>query len=196
MKYSFGFIVAATAVVATTAGRRDSYTRIPRTFSSSIQKSQSGKNHHGEMKTKTTTTISSFVANLPRCGDYSSSWQDDYQDDQGRGYNDYGSSSSQQNDQYYDDYYNRDNDRYGDGYDDRGGYYDDIDDRGSSKSSSSPLSSIPVPNIVKNGDRKIGLALLGLGTVFTVLGMSLFFNKALMRLGNLMFIGRFSCTHD
>lgn len=40
----------------------------------------------------------------------------------------------------------------------------------------------------KNGDRRIGLPLLGLGAVFTVLGVSLFMNKTLMRLGNLMFI--------
>jgi Got1/Sft2-like family len=46
-----------------------------------------------------------------------------------------------------------------------------------------------LPNIIKNGDRRIGLALLGSGTVFTMLGISLFFNKSLMRLGNLLFIG-------
>lgn len=40
----------------------------------------------------------------------------------------------------------------------------------------------------KNGDRRIGVPLLGLGVVFTMLGVSLFFNKALMRLGNLLFI--------
>ena len=49
-----------------------------------------------------------------------------------------------------------------------------------------PLSSIQ--SKIKNGDRRIGVPLLGLGLVFTVLGVSLFFNKALMRLGNLMFI--------
>lgn len=41
---------------------------------------------------------------------------------------------------------------------------------------------------IRNGDRRLGGALLGLGAVFTALGVSLFFNKTLMRLGNLMFI--------
>ena len=51
-----------------------------------------------------------------------------------------------------------------------------------------------MPNIVKNGDRRIGLTLLGLGGVLTVLGMSLFFNKTLMRLGNLLFIGKYQSS--
>ena len=38
------------------------------------------------------------------------------------------------------------------------------------------------------GDRRIGMALLGAGGVLTMLGISLFFNKALMRLGNLLFM--------
>jgi hypothetical protein len=41
---------------------------------------------------------------------------------------------------------------------------------------------------MKHGDRRIGLVLLGSGSVFTMLGISLFFNKSLMRLGNLLFI--------
>ena len=42
--------------------------------------------------------------------------------------------------------------------------------------------------ILRKGDKKIGMVLLGGGTVFTLLGMSLFFNKTLMRMGNLLFI--------
>ncbi|OEU22775.1 Got1-like protein, partial [Fragilariopsis cylindrus CCMP1102] len=36
--------------------------------------------------------------------------------------------------------------------------------------------------------RKIGLPLLGIGAALTLLGVSLFFNKMLMRLGNLFFV--------
>jgi Got1/Sft2-like family len=46
-----------------------------------------------------------------------------------------------------------------------------------------------MPDLVTKGNRKIGLGLLALGSVFTLLGVSLFFNKTLMRLGNLMFMG-------
>lgn len=49
-------------------------------------------------------------------------------------------------------------------------------------------STFSMPNIIKSGNRKIGLPLLGIGAALTVLGMSLFFNKALMRLGNLFFV--------
>jgi hypothetical protein len=45
-----------------------------------------------------------------------------------------------------------------------------------------------VGGILRNGNKKIGLGLLGAGVVFTMLGISLFFNKALIRLGNLFFI--------
>ena len=57
-----------------------------------------------------------------------------------------------------------------------------------SKSNAIKSSLSSVKGKLKNGDRRIGSILLGLGAVFTVLGVSLFFNKALMRLGNLMFI--------
>jgi len=43
-------------------------------------------------------------------------------------------------------------------------------------------------SLIKNGNRQIGLPLLAAGAVFTLLGMSLFFNATLMRLGNLLFI--------
>jgi hypothetical protein len=50
-------------------------------------------------------------------------------------------------------------------------------------------STIPdVGGILRNGNKKVGIMLLGGGAVFTLLGISLFFNKTLMRLGNLLFI--------
>jgi hypothetical protein len=45
-----------------------------------------------------------------------------------------------------------------------------------------------MPSIIKSGNRKIGLPLLGVGGALTILGISLFFNKTLMRLGNLCFV--------
>ena len=56
----------------------------------------------------------------------------------------------------------------------------------SSNAITSSLSSVQAK--LKNGDRRLGGMLLGLGVAFTALGASLFFNKTLMRLGNLMFI--------
>ena len=50
------------------------------------------------------------------------------------------------------------------------------------------VSRFQVPEMIKTGNRKIGLPLLGIGGVLTILGTSLFFNKALMRLGNLFFV--------
>ena len=54
--------------------------------------------------------------------------------------------------------------------------------------------SSSMPDIIKTGNRKIGLPLLGIGGVLTVLGMSLFFNKTLMRLGNLFFVAGIPMT--
>ncbi|GKY95793.1 hypothetical protein MPSEU_000540000 [Mayamaea pseudoterrestris] len=53
----------------------------------------------------------------------------------------------------------------------------------------SSMASKYVPSILSRGNKKIGLALLGSGLAVTMLGISLFFNKTLMRLGNLLFIG-------
>ena len=44
------------------------------------------------------------------------------------------------------------------------------------------------PSVVRNGDRRIGFALLGGGALVTMLGVALFFNKALLRMGNFLFI--------
>jgi len=97
-----------------------------------------------------------------------------------------------------DDYYgNGKNDNNQDyGYDDD--YYYDDRGRGSSSSPSSRRSSSSfvdnLPSIFKNGDRRIGLSLVGAGSVITMLGISLFFNKALLRLGNLLFIAGVTIT--
>jgi hypothetical protein len=45
-----------------------------------------------------------------------------------------------------------------------------------------------VGGLLRNGNKKIGVIALGGGAVFTLLGISLFFNKTLMRLGNILFI--------
>ena len=52
----------------------------------------------------------------------------------------------------------------------------------------SESSSFQLPSVLKRGNRQIGLALLGSGAVIVMFGISLFFNKTLMRLGNLLFI--------
>jgi hypothetical protein len=51
-----------------------------------------------------------------------------------------------------------------------------------------------VPNIIKTGNRKIGLPLLGMGVALSLVGISLFFNKTLMRLGNLFFVAGIPMT--
>lgn len=45
-----------------------------------------------------------------------------------------------------------------------------------------------MPDMIKTGNRQIGVPLLAGGAALTVLGMSLFFNKMLMRLGNLCLV--------
>jgi hypothetical protein len=96
-------------------------------------------------------------------------------------------SSSRSGEGYYDDKYGsesyRDDDRYYE--EDR---YDN--DRAPRRRSSSKqnLNMPDVGGLIRNGNKKIGMALLGGGAVFTLLGISLFFNKALIRLGNLLFI--------
>eukprot|EP00536_Pseudo-nitzschia_multiseries_P001236 jgi/Psemu1/282887/fgenesh1_pg.15_\ len=95
---------------------------------------------------------------------------DDYYDDRG-----YGGGNN--NDDYYNDGY---------GYDDRGSSYDD---RGAaSDQGGGGRSSFSMPDIIRTGNRKIGLPMLAIGGALTVLGASLFFNKTLMRLGNLFFV--------
>ena len=45
-----------------------------------------------------------------------------------------------------------------------------------------------MPDIIRTGNRKIGLPLLAIGGALTILGAGMFFNKTLMRLGNLFFV--------
>lgn len=90
-----------------------------------------------------------------------------YQDD---GYR--GETRRQREQQYNDDYYYRE---------------DEYNDRGKSGGGIGGGVGSAVLQNIQSGNRKIGIPLLGLGAAFTLLGMSLFFNKALMRLGNLFF---------
>jgi Got1/Sft2-like family len=98
--------------------------------------------------------------------------------------------------QYNDDYYSprrngQNTDSYDDYYDD-GMNFDNNNKRNEQKAPSfvSSITSLPssLPRIIQNGDRKIGLGLIASGAVFSLLGMSLFFNRTLMRIGNLLFI--------
>lgn len=66
--------------------------------------------------------------------------------------------------------------------------YHDYKKSSSSKSRKGPAFLANMPSVIQNGDRRIGLGLLGSGSIITMLGISLFFNKTLMRLGNLLFI--------
>ncbi|MGK3734617.1 MAG: hypothetical protein ACI8RD_004248, partial [Bacillariaceae sp.] len=60
--------------------------------------------------------------------------------------------------------------------------YDDRGDGGGGR------QKFTMPDIIRKGNRKIGLPLLGIGATLTLIGVSLFFNKMLMRLGNLFFV--------
>lgn len=128
----------------------------------------------------------------------------DYRRGKGSSSYGYGDDYSQQ-DYYYgqDDDTNDDNDEDDDNYygssgankaprrrrNDYNDYYDD-DRRRPSTLSGPDVGSIfkTLPSIIQNGDRRIGLGLLSIGAMITMLGISLFFNKTLMRLGNLLFI--------
>jgi len=83
----------------------------------------------------------------------------------------------------------------GDNFDDGGyGGADDYDDRpfvdrgASYNDRGTGRRSFTMPDIIRKGNRKIGLPLLGIGAVLTLVGASLFFNKMLMRLGNVFFV--------
>ncbi|KAL9188753.1 hypothetical protein ACHAXT_007131 [Thalassiosira profunda] len=111
--------------------------------------------------------------------------RDDGFDDRDRGYaSSYGSESSSSRDRYYEDDYGRGSGGGG-YYDDEGRYRDDYDDRGRGASSRSKARP-KLPAIQAN--RKLGTIFLSSGAAFTVLGITLFFNKTLMRLGNLLFV--------
>jgi len=109
---------------------------------------------------------------------------DGYDDRDDQGY----SPSSAGRDRYYDDgdYGRNGEDRNG-YYDDEGRYHEDYDDRRSG-SSSRRKSKTKLPTVLTSSNRKLGIIFLSAGAAFTALGITLFFNKTLMRLGNLLFV--------
>lgn len=145
------------------------------------------------------TNILNIRGGYDRGGDYGSSAQNH---DYNYGDRDYGTSQNDGQDRYEDDYYGKEDQRdvsYDDRYQDRNNdYYKDKHDdyrktkTKSRKGSSSSMSFLP--DIIRTGNKKVGFALLGSGFIFTVLGITLFFNKALMRLGNLLFIAGIPMT--
>lgn len=124
---------------------------------------------------------------------------------------DHATSRSESQHHYEDDYYGKRN-RNEISYDDR--YYDQNDDhkreeyddyrrdknddyrrdKKSPRKYTKSSSMNYLPDIIRNGNKKIGFALLGGGVVFTLLGITLFFNKTLMRLGNLLIIAGIPMT--
>jgi len=60
--------------------------------------------------------------------------------------------------------------------------------RKSSPSSSSLSSLLNISDLFQYGNKKVGMIFLAGGVIFTMLGISLFFNKGLMRLGNVLFL--------
>jgi Got1/Sft2-like family len=97
---------------------------------------------------------------------------EDYYNDGGRG--DRRNNGDQQDSNADDDYYGRDEQRRR--------------RNDSSSSGGGLLSSILPSTSLLRGDRKTGLLFLGGGLAITFLGISLFFNRTLLRLGNLMFM--------
>lgn len=111
-----------------------------------------------------------------------------YDDRDSRGAS-YGSSPSYssgggRDDRYYEDDYGRRGSGY---YDDEGRYHEDYDDRGGQRSRRG-ASKPKLPTALTAGNRKLGVICLSAGAGFTMLGITLFFNKTLMRLGNLLFV--------
>lgn len=112
---------------------------------------------------------------------------DRYGDSYGRGYandDDYHDDDNDDNEDYHYGSSRRvENDYGGDDY----SYYDDRGVSSRRNSGESRFSS-SMPSFLKHGNKQIGMILLASGSIVTMLGISLFFNKALMRLGNLLFI--------
>lgn len=105
-----------------------------------------------------------------------------YQNDDDYNYDDRGYNRN--NDDHYSNQYG--NDYYQDDYypsHDRGSSYDDREE-----GSRFGPPSFSMPDIIRTGNKKIGLPVLAIGGALTILGASLFFNKTLMRLGNLFFV--------
>lgn len=62
------------------------------------------------------------------------------------------------------------------------------------KSTKKSSSMSFLPDIIRSGNKKVGFGLLGGGLILTILGVTLFFNKTLMRLGNLLFMAGIPMT--
>lgn len=173
---------------------------------------------HSTLMDKQVETLAAFVARIqrggssgndPYYGDYGRRRKappGSYYNDRGFDDEDDGNHGDDDTDDgdYYDDYYGGSSSRkqqpssrsrtpYNNNY--------AYDKRGPQSSASASSAAIPenvasmfqsipnIPHLIKNGDRRVGAALLLSGLVVTMLGVSLFFNKTLMRLGNLLFIG-------
>jgi hypothetical protein len=97
-----------------------------------------------------------------------------------------------------DEYYGQQPPRDNNMYENENYYYYDEEYPSSSSTTSKQRhmfgSSSRMLDILKNGDRKIGLPMLAAGGAITFMGISLFFNKTLMRLGNLVFIAGVATT--
>lgn len=125
--------------------------------------------------------------------------------DRGYDYN-YGDGDyAAQRSPYEDDYYGKKDERdlsYDDRYQERSydynrEEYDNYNDDYKKKKKKPRKGSTSVkylPDVIRTGNKKIGFALLGSGFIFTILGVTLFFNKTLMRLGNLLFIAGIPMT--
>jgi len=133
-------------------------------------------------------------------GDSGKGYYGDYRGDNNKADDYYGSSS--RDDSYYSDrpdyeeerYYQEDRYERNDRHDERDdNYRDDYSNsprksyRSRSSSSSSSFLPSSLPGIIKP-NRKLGFTCLASGTAITFLGITLFFNKTLLRLGNVLFL--------
>mmetsp|Transcript_25135 Transcript_25135/g.45501 ORF Transcript_25135/g.45501 Transcript_25135/m.45501 type:complete len:350 (-) Transcript_25135:3227-4276(-) len=181
------------------------------------QQQQHDKEYYAQLIESSLSSSSEVSRSVVLATRGGSSYGDDYNDGNGNNYQDGGGGDGRgYNDANDSSYYNR-NDKYDDrdqGYspsnnggsgrdryydDDYGrsggvsGYYDDEgryheDDRGSGGSPPRRKSKTKLPTVLTSSNRKLGIMLLSAGAAFTALGITLFFNKTLMRLGNLLFV--------
>lgn len=108
---------------------------------------------------------------------------------------DHATSRNESQDRYEDDNYGKRDQNQNDDY--RREEYDDDYRREKKplwKPTKTSSSMSYIPDVIRTGNKKIGFALLGSGFVFLILGVTLFFNKTLMRLGNLLFIAGIPMT--
>lgn len=139
-----------------------------------------GENYNGRGSSKNNDDYGRGSTN-----DYNS--RNDSFNDGDKGYSP--SSASSGRDRYADDDYGRGSGVGGNGYyDDEGRYHEDYDDRGRGPPRRSSKTKTMLPAALTGSNRKLGIIFLSSGAAFTALGITLFFNKALMRLGNLLFV--------